>query len=76
MKVVLLDFDGVMDTVEYCHFLESIGMPICDRHGTIFDSHCVFNLKRILLLSICQFANLPSLCPAFFYVGIDTTIFF
>ncbi len=48
MKIIFLDFDGVMDTVEYCHFLESMGMPICDRQGTIFDSHSVFNLKRII----------------------------
>ncbi|MCR5191983.1 MAG: hypothetical protein K6D59_01655 [Bacteroidales bacterium] len=48
MKVIFFDFDGVMDTIEYCQLLECMGKPINGRHGIIFNPHCVCNLKRIV----------------------------
>ncbi len=48
MKVIFLDFDGVMGTVYYEHILSKEGLPGNDSFGTVFDPNCVENLKRIV----------------------------
>ena len=48
MKIIFLDFDGVMDTAYYDHVLAKEGKPGNDKYGTIFDLYCVQNLKRII----------------------------
>ena len=49
MKIIFLDFDGVMDTAYYDHVLSKEGKPGNDKYGTIFDPYfCVQNLKRII----------------------------
>jgi len=48
MKIIFLDFDGVMDTDYYNHSLEKEGLPGYDDYGTVFDPKCVQNLKRII----------------------------
>lgn len=47
-KIIFLDFDGVMDTLRYFNILESKGLPICDKYGSIFDPECVENLRHII----------------------------
>lgn len=37
MKIIFLDFDGVMDTAYYDHVLAKEGKPGNDKYGTIFD---------------------------------------
>ncbi len=48
MKIIFLDFDGVMDTAYYDHVLSKEGKPGCDEYGCIFDPNCVKNLKHII----------------------------
>ena len=49
MKVIFLDFDGVLDTAYYESYLEQRGHPSCDEDGRpIFDPMCVGYLKRII----------------------------
>ena len=48
MKIIFLDFDGVMDTVNYNHYLSQQRLPGDDEFGTIFDPNCIQNLKRIV----------------------------
>lgn len=48
MKIIFLDFDGVMDTGYYDHILVKEGLPENDKYGTIFDPNCVKNLKYII----------------------------
>ena len=48
MKVIFLDFDGVMDTEYYDHILSEAGEPISDEYGLLFDPECVKNLKYII----------------------------
>ena len=48
MKIIFLDFDGVMDTSYYDHILSKEGKPSNDDYGTIFDPYCIQNLKRII----------------------------
>ena len=49
MKIIFLDFDGVMDTATYCSYLERQGLPECDSNGRPnFDPECISNLKRIV----------------------------
>lgn len=48
MKIVFLDFDGVMDTEYYDHILSEDGKPISDRYGLLFDPECVKDLKYII----------------------------
>lgn len=48
MKIVFLDFDGVMDTEYYDHILSEAGKPISDEYGLLFDPECVKNLKYII----------------------------
>ena len=48
MKVIFLDFDGVMDTAYYGHILEKEGLPCHDEFGAVFDPICVGYLKKIV----------------------------
>ena len=48
MKIIFLDFDGVMDTAYYDHMLSKQGLPDNDLYGTVFDPNCVHNLRRII----------------------------
>jgi hypothetical protein len=48
MKIIFLDFDGVIDTEYYSHILYEAGKPIADEHGLLFDPECVKNLKYII----------------------------
>ncbi len=48
MKVIFLDFDGVMDTAYYGHILGKEGLPYHDEFGAVFDPSCVRNLKEII----------------------------
>ena len=48
MKIIFLDFDGVMDTAYYDHILSKEGLPGSDEFGIIFDPNCVRNLKEII----------------------------
>lgn len=48
MKVVFLDFDGVMDTAYYDNYLNYMGLPEKDKYGVVFDPDCIANLRRII----------------------------
>lgn len=48
MKIIFLDFDGVMDTARYELMLRVSGHPSVDAYGTVFDPECVWNLKQII----------------------------
>lgn len=48
MKVVFLDFDGVLNTENYQAKLRQEGKPQWDNFGQIFDPEAVENLKMIL----------------------------
>ena len=43
MKIIFLDFDGVMDTIYYNNYLEYMGQPIADQFGLLFDPDCEAN---------------------------------
>ena len=48
LKVLFLDFDGVLNTDSYQVSLSSQGKPGWDDYGQLFDPEAVGNLKRIL----------------------------
>ena len=48
MKIIFLDFDGVMDTAFYDHILSEEGLPPCDDFGVVFDPECVKCLGKII----------------------------
>lgn len=48
MKIIFLDFDGVMDTAYYDYILSKNGLPGSDEYGCVFDPNCVKNLKHII----------------------------
>ena len=48
MKIIFLDFDGVMDTEYYDYLLSEADKPIADKYGLLFDPECVKNLKYII----------------------------
>lgn len=48
MKIIFLDFDGVMDTAHYDTYLNYMGLPGNDKFGIVFDPDCVRNLARII----------------------------
>ena len=48
MKVIFLDFDGVMDTAYYDHVLAKEEKPGNDEYGIIFDPNSIQNLKHII----------------------------
>lgn len=48
MKIIFLDFDGVMDTARYELILRISGRLSVDAYGTIFDPECVWSLRQII----------------------------
>lgn len=48
MKIIFLDFDGVMDTAYYDFVLAREGKPNRDAYGPIFDPKCVDYLRKII----------------------------
>ena len=48
MKIIFLDFDGVMDTAYYDHVLAKEGKPSNDEYGIVFDPNSIRNLKYII----------------------------
>ena len=44
MKIIFLDFDGVMDTAYYDHMLSKQGLPGNDPYGTVFDPNYVSSM--------------------------------
>lgn len=48
MKVIFLDFDGVMDTAYYDNYLNYMGLPEKDKYGVVFAPDCIANLRRII----------------------------
>ena len=48
MKIIFLDFDGVMDTAYYDDFLHKNSLPKTDKYGIVFDPYCIKNLKYII----------------------------
>jgi len=48
MKIIFLDFDGVMDTAYYDDFLHKNSLPEIDKYGIVFDPYCIKNLKYII----------------------------
>ena len=48
MKVIFLDFDGVMNTAYYAHILGKEGRSGNDEFWAAFDPNCVRNLKDII----------------------------
>ena len=48
MKLIFLDFDGVMDTAYYGHVFGKEGRLCNDEFGAVFDPNCVRNLKEII----------------------------
>lgn len=48
IKVIFLDFDGVMNTEEYQRLLHRQGFPSYDDFGPLFDPEAIRNLKKIL----------------------------
>lgn len=48
MKIIFLDFDGVMDTDSHLDYLNEQGLPGGDKFGLAFDPKCVSNLKEII----------------------------
>lgn len=48
MKIIFLDFDGVMVTDRYQAQLTAVNSQLCDDYGAQFDPVCVENLRRII----------------------------
>ena len=48
MKIIFLDFDGVMDTACYELILRILGRLSVEAYGTIIDPECVWNLRQII----------------------------
>lgn len=48
MKIIFLDFDGVMDTAYYDLVLSKNRLPECDKYGVVFDPSCIKNLEYII----------------------------
>ena len=48
MRILFLDFDGVLNTENYQAQLRAEGKPGWDDFGSLFDPAAVANLKRIL----------------------------
>ena len=47
-KLILIDFDGVLNTENYQARLQAIGKPGRDDYGMLFAPSAVANLKHIL----------------------------
>ena len=48
MKIIFLDFDGVMDTIYYDELLTRDHKPRFDSFGMVFDPYCIENLGKII----------------------------
>lgn len=48
MKIIFLDFDGVMVTDRYQAQLTAVNSPLRDEYGAKFDPVCVENLRHII----------------------------
>lgn len=48
MKIIFLDFDGVMDTGYDDLIRNKEGKPFYDEYGILFDPNCIKNLKYII----------------------------
>ncbi len=48
IKVIFLDFDGVLNTEEYQRLLHRQAVPSFDDFGPLFDPETIKNLKKIL----------------------------
>ncbi len=48
MKVIFLDFDGVLNTENYQVRRRSEGLPVMDSYGHLFDPEAIANLGSIL----------------------------
>ena len=48
MKIIFLDFDGVMDTTYYSQYAAIHGLPETDKYGVLFDPECVRCLEKII----------------------------
>lgn len=48
IKVIFIDFDGVLNTESYQVQLRNAGMPAWDEYGQLFDPEAVNNLKTVL----------------------------
>ena len=48
MKVIFLDFDGVLNTENHLAHLRSEELPVMDSFGHLFDPEAVGNLRSIL----------------------------
>ena len=47
-RYIFLDFDGVLNTMEYLTALQWKGEPGYDEYGTLFDPYTVECLKHII----------------------------
>ena len=48
MRIVFLDFDGVLNTAHYIHVMESRKLQCNDEYGSLFDPASVSYLRRII----------------------------
>lgn len=48
MRIVFLDFDGVLNTAHYIHVMESRKLQCNDEYGSLFDPASVSYLGRII----------------------------
>ena len=47
-RIIVLDFDGVLNTEHYQNYLYHEGKPWQDEHGAFFDPETVEQLRRII----------------------------
>ena len=48
MKIIFLDFDGVMDNAKYDIYLNKHNLPEKDEFGVLFDPDCIAALAKIV----------------------------
>ena len=48
MKIIFLDFDGVMDNAKYDIYLNKHNLPEKDEFGVLFDPDCIVALAKIV----------------------------
>lgn len=48
MKIIFLDFDGVMDNAKYDIYLNKHSLPEKDEFGVLFDPDCIAALAQII----------------------------
>lgn len=49
MKVIFLDIDGVIASIDYLRVTSFLEIPNPDKFGYGFDPRCVMNFKKIIL---------------------------